>query len=365
MFPGNRRRAFALAGLLFLAARSAAAQDWLILGGVGDVEVWATDSGSRLLTRNDGRPGILGRLQVWGGIAPTPIVQLVALGYLEAGPARRGRGTALELEGVVLRVAPSRFLVIEGGKILSPVGAFGPRRLSLVNPLIDRPDTYPPTYPWGAQVSGESRVVDYRLAVVSLPVSDQRYLPAPGHTPRLAAGIGLTPAIGVHLGASYTRGPYLSPTTPFLPPGVDWKTRRGEIIGLDARASRGYFEFQGELMFTSYEAPTTGLALKGTAGFGELKYTWTPRFFTAVRAQRNRYAFIQVRNGRWIENLTTFVSGELGIGLRVDRHLLVKASYQQDDWDPPASGPPLLNGRAVAVQLSYAFDVADWLVRRR
>lgn len=340
------------------------AQDWLVLGGVGDIEAWATDSGSRLLTRNNGHPGILGRLRVWGGIAPTPIVQLVALGSLEGGPARRGGGKALELEGVVLRVAPSRFLVIEGGKILSPVGAFGPRRLSPVNPLIDRPDTYPPTYPWGAQVSGESRVVDYRVAVVSLPVSDERYLPSPGHWPRLAAGIGVTPAIGVHLGASYTRGPYLSPAAPLLPPEVDWKSRRGEVIGLDARASRGYLEFHTEFMFTSYDAPTNGRALKGTAGFGELKYTWTPRFFTVVRAQRNAYAFIQLRNGRWIENVTTFVSGELGVGLRIDRHLLAKASYQQDDWEPATSGPPLLNGRAVAVQLSYAFDVTEWLASR-
>ena len=84
-----------------------------------------------------------------------------------------------------------------------------------------------------------------------------------------------------------------------------------------------------------------------------------------MRAQRNRYAFIQVRGGRWIESLTTFVAAELGVGVRFGRNLLGKVSYQQDDWEQPASGPPVLNGRAVAVQLSYAVDVTELTARRR
>ena len=157
------------AALAFLAlgalAPAAQAQDWLILQGLAVGEFWASDSGSRLLTRNQGHPGVLGVGRVFVGVAPVPGVQLVAIGEAEGGDASGG-DYELYLEGLTLRLAPSRALVIEGGKILSPVGAFAPRRLSPVNPLIGEPDGYPTKYPWGVNVSGAIAAADYRIAVV-------------------------------------------------------------------------------------------------------------------------------------------------------------------------------------------------------
>ena len=353
-----RRRDAGLVAMLLLGPGTAPAQDWLILGGVIDVEGWATDSGSRLLTRNDGQPGGLGRLTLWAGAAPSPRWQLVALVGAEAGPALRGGEAAVTLDGLWLRVRAHRLLAVQAGRILSPMGGFGPRRLSPVNPLIDRPDTYPPAYPWGGEVSGASPRFDYRVAVVSLPVGDERYLPTPGHTPRLVAGAGVTPFIGARLGVSYTRGPYLGPDVP-LPGGVDWRDFGQWVFGIDGRLSRGYADLHGEVLFSSYDVPISGQALKGTAYYVELKYTWHPRLYTAVRLQRNRYPFIRPRTATvWTEVVTAFNAGDVGVGVRLSRNALLKVSYQQDDWETQ------LDGKALAVQVSYAFDVAEVLLRR-
>jgi hypothetical protein len=340
-----------------------AAQDWLILGGVLDFEGWASDSGSRTLTRNFGRPGMVGRLSLWGGIAPSPQVQLVALVEANAGAARRGVDGAdpeMELEGLLLRYAPSRRFVFDAGRLLSPVGAYGPRRLSPVNPLIDRPDVYPPNYPWGAQVAGVAGPLDYRVAVISLPASNPQYVPVPGHAARLAGGLGLTPFVGAHLGMSFTWGPYLGPDmAPRLPAGTQWRDFGQWVLGFDARLSRGYADFHGELAFSSYDAPTVAEPLDGIAAYAELKYTWTPRFYTAVRVQYNDYAFIRPRTPpAWTGIMTRVHAGEIGVGYRVARGLLFKVSYQQDDWATQ------LDGRVAAAQLSYEFDAAGWLARR-
>ena len=121
-----RARTALLGLLVFLAVPvSAQAQDWLVLQGIAEGEFWASDSGSRLLTRNEGRPGTVERMRLFAGVAPTPALQLVALGTVEAGTAYTGSENA-ELEGLSLRIAAARWLVLEGGKLSSPIGAFAP-----------------------------------------------------------------------------------------------------------------------------------------------------------------------------------------------------------------------------------------------
>jgi hypothetical protein len=343
--------------LLPLSPVDSRAQDWLILGGLTAGEGWVTDSGSRLLMRNAGRPAALGRIRLWAGVAPTVQWQVVALVEGETGAARREGGSALDVEGLWIRYAPLRAITIDAGKIVSPMGAFGARRLETVNPLIDRPDTYPPSYPLALQVAGMAGRFDYRVAVVSEPVGDERYLPPAGSAARLVAGGGITPFIGAHLGFSYTRGPYLGPElVPLLPGGVNWRDFQQAVLAFDARLSRGYAEFHGELVFSSYDAPISGQSLRGVAAYAEAKYTWTPRFYTAGRVQVNKYPFIRARTATsWIEVVTRFYSGDIGVGIRINRNTLLKVSYQQDDWQD------FLDGRAVSFQLSYQFDVADWL----
>src|SRR6478609_11240246 len=76
----------------------ARAQDWLVLQGIVDGEFWATDSGSRMLTHNEGHPGFLGTGRLFAGLAPTRNVQIVALGAVYGGSAYIGDET-FDLEG--------------------------------------------------------------------------------------------------------------------------------------------------------------------------------------------------------------------------------------------------------------------------
>src|SRR5262245_33992083 len=105
----------ALVALVAGTPARASAQDWLIFQGIAETEFWASDSGSRLLTHNDGKPGVLGRFRLFAGVAPSRRVQLIGLVEAVAGSANRGEDE-VELEGLVLRVSPARALTVEAGK---------------------------------------------------------------------------------------------------------------------------------------------------------------------------------------------------------------------------------------------------------
>ena len=82
-------RTVRLAFTLLVAARVAGAQGGVLLQGVVDAEFWRTDSGSVLLTRNHGKPGALGRLQLWTAAEPLPGLIFYGQGQVEGGPPVR------------------------------------------------------------------------------------------------------------------------------------------------------------------------------------------------------------------------------------------------------------------------------------
>ena len=105
----------------------------------------------------------------------------------------------------------------------------------------------------------------------------------------------------------------------------------------------------------------------GRVWYLEPKYTWTPRFYTAIRLEHNDYPYIQpIDNTFWLGSNAAFYDVEVGFGWRFNRDLLLKASYRRDHWNvDPSLRPYLPNGHAVALQLSYAFDVRSWFERPR
>jgi len=356
---------YVLAGLL-LVTRPARAQ-W-ILEGIADGEAWVTDARSTLLTRNDGHPAALGRLHLWTAAEPLPGLYLFALGEVETGQATPEGGTEVFLDQLGVRYQRSHALVLEVGKLPSPVGIFAGRRFSTHNPLIGTPDGYPTTYPWGVQLSGALGRVDYRGALVSLPVSNEKYLPHPGPAARLALGAGIAPLVGLRLGGSFTRGPYLNgDLAPLLPAGRGWRDYAQQIVAFDGRFSRGYLELIGELSFSKYDVPNHSDPVPGTAYYVEAIYTWTPRLFTALRFEQNDYAFVRpIDPSLWIGRKVNVYDGEVGVGVRLDAGTTVKVSYRRDFWDvDPDLRSFLRDGHAVALQISRHFDVRSWLTPRR
>src|ERR1043165_7115621 len=184
------RRALALLAFLLAPLTTAAAQGGLLLQGLIDVEGWATDSSSNLLTRNYGKPGAVIRGQLWGAVEPIRGVFLFAQGEVEGGNARQfgDRYTEKSIDQAGLRWVRSPGLVLNAGKLIYPVGTFGPRVFSTRNPLIGVPGGYSAVYPIGATASGELRHFDYRVGVVSLPLSLEGYQPTPDPAPRPEIG---------------------------------------------------------------------------------------------------------------------------------------------------------------------------------
>ena len=239
-------------------------------------ELWETDAESRLLARNEGEPALQGRVDAWGVLRPHRAVTLLALVEAEAGRAGEfdSHISAPQLE---LRLALHRALTLSGGRILHPVGAFGMRRFANSNPLISAPDAYPTQYPWGVQLSGVAGPLDYRAALVDVPIYNERYLPEEGKVLRPAAGLGVRTGPDFRLGVSGTVGPYLgAEVDAALPAGAERADFRQIVLGAEASYSRGHLELWGELQWNSYEVPTIADDVTGLGGYLELRVTLTP-----------------------------------------------------------------------------------------
>jgi len=364
----GRRSRGRLAGLLLASVALAttvalADEERWTLAGMIDPTLWKTDEGSRLLARNDGDPSADGSLRVWFAAEVTDGLQAVVLGELYG--ASNENGVSTELEQAVLRYSfrTRKPLFVEAGSFVTPLGNFSGRYLPTVNPLIGRPTSYGVSYPLGVQVAGSRSRVDFRVAVVDLPLVNERYLPEAGSAPRPAVAVGVTPATGARIGAYFTQGPYLSDAVePFLPAGAGWKDFSQRIVGLDLQFSRGHLELNGDWAQSSYDVPTRSDAHRGRAWFAEAKYTFTPRMFAALRVEENLYLFSRpLAPGTWIASLPTVRDVEVGAGYRLDRLTLVKASVRADRWSvDPAVAADFPNGYAAAVQLVYRFDVRSW-----
>src|SRR2546422_11751817 len=91
----------------------------------------------------------------------------------------------------------------------------------------------------GGQVSR----FDYRVALLDLPLINEKYVPEPGTILRPALALGITPLTGLRLGGYATRGPYLNrDLDPFLPAGAGWRGFRHTIVWPGIPFSPGYFE---------------------------------------------------------------------------------------------------------------------------
>jgi hypothetical protein len=121
-----------------------------------------------------------------------------------------------------------------------------------------------------------------------------------------------------------------------------------------------------EIAHAGYDVPG-GEAKAGIAWYAETKYTFTPRFYGALRVERNDYPYIMPFNDVvWIADKSDFTDVEVGAGFRATSSTLVKLSVRADHWVPnPNPFAPQTSGRAVALQISQTFDVLEMARPRR
>lgn len=350
-----------------LASPLAAAQEWYLFQGIFDAELYDTDGDSPLLTRNDGDLAALGRLQLWTAFQLSRSLQLYAQGELESNNFEGYRETEADLQQIALRYTrqSAPWLLIEAGKILSPLAAYSERRLSTHNPLIGQPYLYATGYPWGAKVVGSAGWFDYQVAWIDPSDSDPDYQviePDSAYRPALSAGV--TPLTGLRFGLSWTQGPYLShESNDYLPDGGNWRDYEQRVLGFDFQFSRGYLEFNGQLLRTQHEVPYQSRVPEDSSYYLELKYTWTPRLYGAARFQGIEVTTVGYPGYyRWRTDTLEFQALEVGLGYRFSPNVLGKVAYQSDRWGDSGYGyASNARGRALGLQISWFFDFVSLL----
>ena len=341
-----------------------------MLQGIADFEGWKTDTMSTVLRRNGGDPAGLYRLRMWTAVEPVRAVFLFANAVAEGGGGRQfdGPGTTVALEQGGLRLARHRAFVVDAGKMIHPLGAFGARVLSTRNPLIGIPDGYLPVYPLGLMISGVRGKVDYRAAAISLPPTHRDYVPRPDQLARPLIGFGVTPIAGLRLGMSATEGPYLNGELSASQLNDEsWQSYRQRVIAADVQYGFGHFDLRAEFVTASFDVPRNS-DIDGQAGYAEARATLTPRVFVAARGEFNRYPFIRpISETTWVSRRTELRGLEVGGGFRFGANTVMKASVSADNWVVTADNSGFIRpgGKAVALQLSREFDVMDWVTRFR
>jgi len=352
-----------------LTSQLTVAQEKFLIEGIFDTELYNTDASSRLLARNDGDISTLLRLQLWSAFQVSPKLQIFAMGEFEFDNSSSRSETESELEQLALRYSSNTnpFYYVEAGKLLSPAGSASRHSLSTLNWLIGQPNAYYISYPWGIRVAGSRGKLDYRLALLDSPVIVAQYLPDPSAAYRPALNFGLTLFTGLRFGASYTKGPYLNRQLgDYLLPGDSWRDFDQRILGFDVQFSRGYFELNGELIFSKYDVPFQSKTTDGTDYYLEMKYTWTPRFYGAVRFERNKSVFISHLMGMsWLAQDVEVNDVEISLGYRFNPNTQIKLAYRRDYWDGKDARMTLFpDGHSLAVQLSHQFDLMSWFVKK-
>lgn len=363
--------AAALAAAPFPASPAGAAQDerWL-MQGLADFAWFDTDEGSRLLSVDGGEGTGSGALRLWVAGELAPGFHAFVMGAYANRPPVEGeeRDADTDLEqGYVRYTAPGKArLMVEAGRMVTPVGDFSPRYLPDQNPLVGTPSDYSVTYPEGVKVVGWVKRFDMMAAAVNRPLNADWYALPSGKAMRPMLSAGYTPATGLRFGLFASEGPYLGEdVAASLEPGTEWQDFDQAVTGFEVRYSVAHFEVHGQYAYSRYEVPGQERDSRGRAWYVEPRYTFSPRFFAAVRIENNDYPYIRPIYGTtWIGGNSQVADIEAGVGVRFLPDLTLKVSYRKDKWTVDESLKSILpDGHAFAAQLAYHFDVRGLLQR--
>jgi hypothetical protein len=263
-------------------------------------------------------------------------------------------------------------IVIKAGRLVPAFGAFPLRYDDAANPLLDQPLSYIQTltvsssqlpcgaqdlaaqhYGFvfnscggqgpgrgltpvtlyglpGAQVEISGHPFDARLQIANSSASNPQPWSRTGEYAQWEAGAGYTILQGFRVGFSAFRGPYLNASlVSALPLGSTLRSFPASAVGIDAQWARGRWSAVGEWQRFQYDLPNFTLAPSVVSTYGELKAIVTPRFFVAGRAGWMNPGGARDHTGSSIGQFAPgMASYELAAGAWINRHQLLKASYE-------------------------------------
>jgi hypothetical protein len=245
---------------------------------------------------------------------------------------------------------------VDAGYIVSPIGlgmmdtrpgvnpTIAPH-LSYVTPMPNFDPTAPrarpvaASYPLGAQVTVSTARWDARGALLSSAPTRPYVINGGGNaraTPVVVAGGGITPTVGLRLGASLARGAHA--TREELTTAAFGDSRHSTLVALEGEYAFGYTKIAGELTrnrLDSHVGTETAYAW-----FVQGMHTVTPRMFVAARQEGTSAP--PLRTGFVPRRRTRFHTSEATFGYRIVPDLTARGSYMarkpftRNTWDHQA-----------------------------
>jgi hypothetical protein len=194
------------------------------------------------------------------------------------------------------------------------------------------------TYPLAAVITAATPIWDARVALTNssaVRISIPGVTANPDSTPVFEAGAGVTPIIGLRVGVSFSHGAYL--TASEFAPTLPQADRRMTLVGFEGEYAFRYTKVTGEVVHDTFGTISSG-DVRATTWFVEGTQTLTPRWYLAGRHEGTSSPI--VATGAFFGTQPTMLANELTAGFRVNRDILLKASYytrrpygRVGDWD--------------------------------
>jgi hypothetical protein len=292
------------------------------------------------------------------------------------GEVRSENGERIRPYAVYLRVHPwkNRPIDIQAGRIPPSFGAFSRRAYANGNPLIGYPLAYQyltsmradavpatvdellrmrargwrPSYSVGsqAQETGMPLITAFRwdtgvqvragsgrfittAAVTNGTISDPHSKDNNGGK-QISGRVQWEPVVGLVLGASGARGPYLADSVRNLLPRPSSSGQRA--VGFDAEYSRDHWLVRTEGIWNRWQTPTLATPMDAESAFVEGSYKVFPGLFVAARADRLTFNRVtgSTQTRTWDAPITRF---EAGVGYYIRRNLLGRVTSQHNSRD--------------------------------
>jgi len=178
----------------------------------------------------------------------------------------------------------------------------------------------------GAMVFGDAGRVHYAVAVANGTVSSTTASAENEDSDfNKILRVAYTPITGLTFGASAAMSAYLGGSARSLPRDLGRSHYQQMIGDFDVEFNRDKFMFNGEAVYSRWTVPFENADANIWAlGYNaEAKYTWIPRFYTAIRAGGLVFSRLDLEGSspRWDNNI---IEVEAGVGYSIDRNTLVK-----------------------------------------
>ncbi len=188
----------------------------------------------------------------------------------------------------------------------------------------------------GIQVHARSDTLDFAAAVTRGTLSNP--LVTEDNEGRQFAGrLAVHPVPGLVVGASVARGPFLATSAVRAATTEDPSAFTQRAGGVDAEYSHGHFLVRAETIVSRWTLPVVAAPfidepLSASVISVEGRYKILPGLYAAARGEHLGFSTITGSTGRrtWDAPVTRL---ETGVGLSLQRNLLLKLSYQFDKRD--------------------------------